>query len=182
MDKLIEICVDYGRETFTLATVRIGEDDIVVYFDSGHLHELRSGKKWDPHATYHGESGVSHEVSYGAHYEERIKQPLNSNFSGWENVRVQGFAPDAAQKIGRRCEASREHIVVRRDQLKEKYDLITDRFGDVRTQMPTASFQIDLIEPNRADLIPAVTPERSRVIVQKLIDDTSPWLLISVLA
>ncbi|MGB2695724.1 MAG: hypothetical protein WBD55_11150 [Dehalococcoidia bacterium] len=187
-DMQIGICVDYGGEIYALANIEAkANKDIVVWQNTGKHHQLRSGKKWDPHVTYHGKTGTYHVDAYklarrrGDPYPvEQTKQPLDSTFSGFENIVVQSFARDDARKWGSSCDGSHRHVLVSAAGLAEKCDVMEDRFGEVKTQLPTAAFQIDILEPKRPDIIAQLVSGRSEIICQELVDFMTLGLVITV--
>jgi hypothetical protein len=64
--------------------------------------------------------------------------------------------------------------------IQDKVDTIKDHLGEITTHLPTASFQVDLIEPNRPELVSGAVPDTKRIIAQQLFRDTFPWCLITV--
>lgn len=177
----IGICINYGDKIYTLATVTFKQNlDIILWQPYGDIYNLGGSKKFDPHVTYHGKDGVHHIVAYSSHSFQRTKQRIDANFVGKENIISQAFGRDYAKKLGQVCKNSHPHIQVDSISIKEKVDVIRDHLGEVKSQLPTASFQIDLIEPNRKDLLGHVVLDSQRVIKQKLFTVSFPWCLITI--
>lgn len=180
-DLEIGICISYEKTIYTLATVIFKhKGDVVLCQPYKDYFKLSSEKKFDPHVTYHGKEGVHHFVSYGNHMYRKNKQKINKQFSGMENLIHQGFGRDYAKKLGQMCNESHEHILINSSLIKDKVDLIQDQLGEIRTQLPTASFQVEMIEPDRYDLVKEVLKSSQRIIKKKLFTNSFPWCLIVV--
>ena len=187
----IGICTDYDdSEAFTVACVEFNvKGDVIVWSPTGDDHALRDGTKWNPHVTYHVD-GEYHLASYTrAHHlprhvrypHERKRQPLDDSFSGSENLVIQGYSPDFAEGYGRCCTGFDSTLVTNARSFEHRVDVISDHLGTMETPLPTASFQVDLVEPNRHELIKLAVLEPDRIIAQVLVQATFPWCLVTIL-
>lgn len=175
------ICIQYDEEAYTLAVVRFKKNnDVIIYHPIGNHGKLKNKTSWDPHVTYHGEIGLHHVVSYNKHLLPKNKQKLDSSFSGRENLIVQAFGRDYAKHLKYVCKGFDTCIHIRAEDLKYKVDTVCDHMGEVETPLPTAFFQVDLIEPNRLDLTENAVFKANKIIEQKLIKDSFPWCLVSI--
>lgn len=78
------------------------------------------------------------------------------------------------------CKGFDTCININAKELKDKVDIVCDHMGEVKTPLPTAFFQVDLIEPNRHDLTENAVFKANKLIEQKLIKDSFPWCLVSI--
>lgn len=171
----------YPEGVYTLGGVRFSNADVVVWTPTGDIHRLKSGKKWDPHFTYHGAGESSHSVSYGRYYHERVRQPLEATFSGFEPLLVQGFGREYARSWGRPCKGFDRCLTIESSAISEKIDVIEDHLGEVKTSLPTAYFAVDLVEAHRIGLAKAEAGKvHASIIMQDLIKDTIPWCLVTI--
>jgi len=177
----IGICLQYDEELYTLAVIRFKQNnDVIIYQPIGHHGRLKNNTNWDTHVTYHGEVGLHHLVSYDKHFLSKNKQKLDSSFSGRENLIVQSFGRDYAKNLKCLCKGFDTCININAEEIKEKVGIVCDHMGKVKTPLPTAFFQVDLIEPNSPDLIDNAVFNAKKLIEQKLIKDSFPWCLVSI--
>ncbi len=175
------ICIQYDEMVCTLAVIRFKKNnDVIIYYPFGNHRKLKNKTSWNPHVTYHGEIGLHHVVSYNTHFHPKNIQKLNSSFRGRENLIVQAFGRDYAKDLKYVCKGFDTCIHIRAEEIKYKVDIVCDHIGEVETPLPTAFFQVDLIEPNRIELIENAVFKANNIIEQKLIKDSFPWCLVSV--
>ena len=93
---------------------------------------------------------------------------------------MQSFDRDFAKSFGHACDGFDISVVVNAEEIREKYDVMSDHLGEVRTLLPTMNFQVDLIEPGRYDLVQKTIGNSMRIVEQKLIERTFPWCLITI--
>lgn len=179
----IGICVRYDDAIYTLAFVRFKKNgDVILSQHIGDYQRLENGTKFDPHVTYHGGGGIHHLASHGRHHLTRVKQPLGSSFSGWENLIVQSFGRDTARSLGHPCKGYDRCVHFDAADIELREEWLQDSQGTIHNQIPTACFQIDLVEPKEADLIKDPTLTVQTIVRQELIKDTFPWCLITIMA
>lgn len=177
----IGICVQYDEDVYTLAVIRFKQNnDVIIYQPIGNHGKLKNKTSFNPHVTYHGKVGLHHIVSYNKHFLPKNKQKLDSSFSGRENLIIQSFGRDYAKYYKYVCKGFDTCININAEELKDKVDIVCDHMGEVKTPLPTAFFQVDLIEPNRHDLTENAVFKANKLIEQKLIKDSFPWCLVSI--
>ena len=189
----IGICVQYPEGEFTLAGVRFaGNGDIVVWMPVGDAKQLIDGTKHNPHVTYHGD-GLYHLATYAGarrlprnvrYPMERQRQEPSDSFIGDENVILWGFDKEDALDRHHVCENFDECILVDAELIEPiEWETLVDSLGEIKSpkMVGRATLQVDLIEPGRHDLHHGLVVNPERILVEKLIDATAPWCMITIL-
>ena len=82
--------------------------------------------------------------------------------------------------FGRFCKGFDTCIILNAKNIEDKEDMICDHLGEIKTKLPSAFFQVDLIEPNRPELAQNAVLGAQKIIEQKLIKDSFPWCLVTI--
>lgn len=93
---------------------------------------------------------------------------------------MQGFTREFAKGFGHVHGGFDTSIIIGSEDIREEYEVMTDPLGEVKTLLSTACFQVDLLEPNRYDLVPRTVANSARIIRRELIKETFPWCLITI--
>lgn len=179
----IGLCISYDQVIYTLAFVTFKKNgDVVISQPVANYHGLNDGTKFNPHVTYHA-NGIYHLVAYQNHHNRKTRQALGPQFSGRECLIIQAFSRDSAKQFGHTCKNYDKSIILANTDIDFKEERIQDRLGEIRTTPPTASFQVDLIEPgsNNHNLVHDAVIDTSKIIKQDLIRDSYPWCLVTIM-
>jgi len=188
MDFVLSICIDYGTSIFTLVDIRfiVKTQDIYLhmYLPRNYM-QLEDKRRFKPHFTYHGTTGHIHSGSYDGKHEKhsrfcRDAKKLDNTFSDIQPFMIQGFGRNYAKKTNHPCTSTHAHFLIPANDIGYKEEIISDKLGSVTTELPTASFQIDFIEPGRRDLINKALNKFQVPITQQLFTQTYPWCLVSI--
>ena len=73
-------------------------------------------------------------------------------------------------------------MVVDADALQlTRVETLVDRLGEFTSPVGgSATFQVDLIEPGRHDLRHKLVPNPEQILVEKLVEATFPWCMITI--
>ena len=145
---------------------------------------MRSGAKWNPHVTYHLD-GEYHLVSYptARHLPRDVryphsqkKQPLDRSFSDFEYFELRGFTQSFAKSFEHHCAGFDASVIIDSEDLpEEEIEEITDQHGTFRSiKNIKLTLQVDLLQPNRHDLIGKTLTNPKRIIHEQLIEQTFP--------
>ena len=163
-----------------------------MWMPVGEENPLKRGTKHDPHVTYHAD-GLYHLATYSkAHHLprhvrypfERKRQEPGDIFSGNENMILWGFGREDALLRNHQCDKFDERLVVDAELITPtEYQTIVDDLGEIKSpkRVGLATFQVDLIEPGRLDLRHGLIANPERILVEKLVETTVPWCMITVI-
>ena len=171
----IGICIRYPEGTYTLELIRFDErQGVIATAPVGDYQQLNNRIKWNPHVTYHLD-GEYHLVSYSAarylpdkirYPHSRKKQPLIAAFSEFEFFELRGFTRSFAESFKHQCTGFDTTVVIDSQVLpEEEFDEITDGLGTFRSIKNINLFlQVDLLQPQRYDLVGKPLPNPKRII------------------
>ena len=128
--------------------------------------------------TYHLD-GEYHLVTYPS---SQKKQALDSAFSEFEFLEQRSFTRSFAESFKHQCTGFDTTVVIDSQGLpEEEFDEITDGLGTFRSiKNINLSLQVDLLQPQRYDLVGKTLPNPKRIIHEQLIEQTFPWCLITI--
>ena len=85
-----------------------------------------------------------------------------------ENLIHQGFGRDYAKKLGQMCNESHEHILINSSLIKDKgWILFKTNLERLELNCLQLVFQVEMIEPDRYDLVKEVLKKSSQRIIKK---------------
>ncbi len=187
----IGICTRYPEGTYTLEMIQFDErQGVIAAAPVGDYQQLKSGAKWDPHVTYHID-GEHHLVTYSAarylpdrirYPHRRKKQALDDCFKEFEFFELRGFTQSFAKSFKHQCNGFDAKVIIASEDLpEEEFDEMTDELGTFRSiKNINLSLQVDLLQPQRYDLVGKTLPNPKRIIHEQLIEQTFPWCLITI--
>ncbi len=140
---------------------RTPKGEIFLVYPTGRSKELN--REWNPHTSHHA-SGRVHQKAFGHEYMAHDGQKPDSKFTGVKNLVTRPIAASEPKAFGIICNPT------------EFADVFEIPVADISPAKNRTNIAVDVTEPGGT---PVTTPG-SRIIRNWIIQDTIPWIMVTV--